>query len=350
MELNDRVISGEFFHREEGIHLFKLDLLTLGRLAHTRREEIHPTDRVTFVVDRNINYTNICSSKCRFCAFYREEGDREAYTLSYEEIGEKIEELLEVGGTQLLLQGGLHPGLGLDYYVNLFGWIKERYPVHLHALSPPEILHISRLSHLSIGEVIEELRGAGLDSIPGGGAEILVDRVREEISPHKIRAEEWLQVMEEAHELGLRTTATMMFGCGESIGERVEHVLKIRDLQDRTGGFTAFIPWPFQPSNTALGGEGTTGVEYLKTLAISRILLPNVENIQASWVTQGEKVGQLALFFGANDFGGTMLEENVVSSCGVSHEVPFERTLEVIRGGGFVPVQRDTFYREIEVF
>lgn len=350
MDLMDRVLSGEVLEREEGILLFGLDLLTLGRLARARRERIHPTDRVTFVVDRNSNYTNVCSSKCRFCAFYREERDRDAYVLSFEELGKKIEELLEVGGTQLLLQGGLHPELKLEYYLNLFRWIKERYPVHLHALSPPEINHISQLSQLSVREVIEKLIEAGLDSIPGGGAEILVDRVRQEISPHKIKTDVWLQVMEEAHKLGLRTTATMMFGCGESIEERVEHFLKIRELQERTGGFTAFIPWPFQPFNTALGGVGTTGVEYLKTLAMSRIMLTNVENIQASWVTQGEKVGQLALFFGANDFGGTMLEENVVSSCGVSHEVPFERTLKVIRDAGFVPVQRDTLYREVAVF
>lgn len=350
MELEEKILAGHVLGREEGLSLFALDLLTLGRLAHRLRRELHPVDRVTFVVDRNINYTNICSSRCLFCAFYRNEGDREAYLLSYDEIGEKIEELLEVRGTQLLLQGGLHPGLGLSYYVDLFQWIKESYPIHLHALSPPEILHISQVSQLCVKEVITELRKAGLDSIPGGGAEILVDRVRREISPNKISADSWLQVMEEAHNQGLRSTATMMFGCGESKEERVEHLLQIRELQDRTGGFTAFIPWPFQPYNTALGGRPTSGVEYLKTLAIARLMLSNVKNIQASWVTQGEKVGQLALFFGANDFGGTMLEENVVRSCGLSHEVPFERTLYVIREAGFTPVQRDTLYREVSSF
>lgn len=265
-------------------------------------------------------------------------------------MGEKIQELLDLGGTQLLLQGGLHPGLDLHYFEGLFQWIKENYPIHLHALSPPEIIHISKSSALTPKAVIKRLKEAGLDSIPGGGAEILVDSVRRRISPHKITADQWLNVMETAHYLGLTTTATMMFGCGETLAQRVKHLLRIRDLQAKTGGFTAFIPWPFQPQHTALGGRGTTGVEYLKTLAISRIMLPNVPNIQASWVTQGEKVGQLALFFGANDFGGTMLEENVVRSCGISHRVPFERTLHLIREAGFIPVKRDTLYGDICIY
>lgn len=350
MQLITKVLSGEVLDREEGLHLFQLDLLALGRLANRIRREIHPTEKVTFVVDRNINYTNICQSKCRFCAFYRDEGDREAYLLSKEEIGEKIEELLQLKGTQLLLQGGLHPGLGLPYFQDLFRWIKERYPIHLHALSPPEIIHLSNSSQRPIKGVIKALMEAGLDSIPGGGAEILVDGIRRLISPNKISTHQWLLVMEEAHHLGLCSTATMMFGCGERKGDRIEHLLRIRELQEKTGGFTAFIPWPFQPYNTALGGKATCGVEYLKTLAISRIILSNVKNIQASWVTQGEKVGQMALFFGANDFGGTMLEENVVRACGISHEVPFKRTLQIIKGAGFVPVQRDTLYREICTF
>lgn len=350
MQRKGRLFSSQPVSQEEGVSLFGLDLLTLGKWAQDIRNTLHPHQQVTFVVDRNINYTNICQSRCLFCAFYREEGHEEAYLLSREEIGEKIQELLQLGGTQLLLQGGLHPRLPLSYFLQLFQWMKENFPIHLHALSPPEIVHLAHSSGLELREVISRLQEAGLDSIPGGGAEILVDRVRSRISPYKITAWEWLTVMEVAHSLGLRTTATMMFGCGETLSERVAHLLQIRDLQDRTGGFTAFIPWPFQPQNTALGGRATTGVEYLKTLAVSRIMLPNIENIQASWVTQGEKVGQLALFFGANDFGGTMLEENVVRSCGVSHEVPFERTLQVIREAGFIPVKRDTLYGRLDTF
>ncbi len=336
---------------QEALELFDLDLLTLGKMAHGVRREIHPGNRVTFCIDRNINYTNVCISRCAFCAFWREEGHPEAYLLPKEELFRKIEETLELGGTSILIQGGLHPRLGIGYFEDLFSSIKARYPIHIHGLSPPEIWHIARNSDLSLEETIRRLRDAGLGSIPGGGAEILSPGVRQRLSPRKVSVEGWLEVMETAHRLGLRTTATMMFGHIEGPQDIVEHLVRIRDLQDRTGGFTAFIPWTFQPPNTELAHvEKATAVDYLKVLAVSRIFLDNVANIQASWVTQGAKIAQVALYFGANDFGSTMIEENVVAAAGATFRMSKEEIIRCIQDAGFQPAQRDTLYRVLREF
>ncbi len=369
---------------KEGINLLETsDLLTLGDMANRIREKLHPERKVTFVIDRNINYTNICINRCRFCAFYRDENDPEAYILSKDEIFRKIEETMALGGTQILLQGGLNPLLEIDYYVDLLSSIKKRFPIHIHAFSPPEIIYFASRSDLTVREVLRILKDSGLDSIPGGGAEILVDRVRKIISPNKIRSDEWLEVMEIAHSLGIPSSATMMFGSVEKKSEIVKHLIRLRELQEKTGGFTAFIPWTFQPWNTELyqqlnppippftkvsppypplekGGERgferkggeiklypATGVEYLKVLALSRIILDNFKNIQVSWVTQGPKMAQVALKFGANDFGSTMIEENVVSSAGTTYRMTKEEIIEIIRDAGYIPAQRNTLYEII---
>ena len=325
---------------------------------------MHPEGTVTFVVDRNINYTNVCINKCRFCAFYCDVDSPQAYLLSTEEIFRKIDETIALGGTQILLQGGLHPHLTMDYYLSLLKAIKACYPITIHGFSPPEISYLAAKHDLTIRETLKILKRAGLDSIPGGGAEILSDRVREILSPRKIKSATWLKVMEEAHRLGMRTTATMMFGSVEKPEDIIDHLDRIRELQDRTGGFTAFIPWSFQPGNTELiagvtAGRGTprftvhhpaSAVEYLKVLALSRIYLDNLRNIQASWVTQGLKLAQVALRFGANDFGSTMIEENVVASTGVSYRVSKDDILHAIRSAGFQPAQRDTCYNVVRKF
>jgi len=338
--------------RDEALRLLiNADLLELGALADTIRKRLHPDNLVTFVVDRNVNYTNICESKCRFCAFYRDLGATDAYLLAEEEIFAKIAELVAQGGTQLLMQGGLHPGLGIDWFERLFREIKERFPaVQNHSLSPAEITQIALISKLTIAETVARLKEAGLDSIPGGGAEILVDRVRQEISPKKIGWEGWADVMREAARLGMPTTATMMFGSLETPAEIVEHIFRVRELQAEGGSFTAFIPWTYQPGNTELGGRTATGVEYLKVLALSRIVLDNIPNIQASWVTQGAKMAQVALFFGANDLGGTMLEENVVAAAGCSFRMSMEEMVDLIRGAGLRPAQRTTLYGIVREF
>ena len=327
------------------------DLLQLGRAADTIRRRLHPDNRVTFVVDRNVNYTNVCESKCRFCAFYRDHESPDAFVLAEDEIYAKIQELVEVGGTQLLMQGGLHPGLGIDWFEKLFQEIKARFPrVQNHSLSPAEITQIAKVSKLAIPEALKRLKAAGLDSVPGGGAEILVDRVRQEISPKKIGWEGWAAVMHEAAHLGMPTTATMMFGSSESTEDIVEHIFRIRELQAAGGSFTAFIPWTYQPGNTELGGKTATGVEYLKVLALSRIVLDNIPNIQASWVTQGAKMAQVALFFGANDLGGTMLEENVVAAAGCRFRMNMDEMINLIHGAGFRAAQRTTLYRIVKEF
>ncbi|MFW6324685.1 MAG: cyclic dehypoxanthinyl futalosine synthase, partial [Desulfovibrionales bacterium] len=294
------------------------DPFLLGSRAHAYRTKLHPESWVTYIVDRNINYTNVCVSGCRFCAFYRPPGHQEGYILSTEELAGKVRETVELGGYQILLQGGMHPDLDLGFYVKLLSYLKEDFPsVAVHGFSPTEIVFLAKQNGSSLAEIIAELKKAGLDSIPGGGAEILVDRVRTKISPNKCTADEWLDVMREAHKQGMRTTATMMFGHVETFEERLEHLEKIRALQDETGGFTAFIPWTFQPGNTNLQCPEVSSVEYLKFLALSRLYLDNVPNIQASWVTQGAHIGQLALLWGANDLGSTMIEENVVAAAGV---------------------------------
>jgi cyclic dehypoxanthinyl futalosine synthase len=316
------------------------DLHQLGFLANTIRQTKNPENRVTYVIDRNINYTDICISACKFCAFFKSPEKKEGYLITFEELAEKIHETQALGGTQILLQGGLHPEQPLEYYEEMVSFIKAT-GIHVHGFSPPEICHFAGISGLSVKKVLERLIAAGLGSIPGGGAEILSDRVRQLTSPRKCTADEWLDVMEEAHNQGLRTTATMMFGHLETKEERLEHLRRLRQLQDRSHGFTAFIPWPFQPRNTVLAEvEKTTALEYLRMLALSRIYLDNFDNIQASWVTQGPKIAQLALFFGANDFGSTMIEENVVAAAGVSFRLSEQEIRRLVTDAGFIPAQR----------
>jgi cyclic dehypoxanthinyl futalosine synthase len=350
--LIDKVAAGVPLDRAGALRLLEeADLLQLGRLADAIRQRLHPERLVTFVVDRNVNYTNICESKCKFCAFYRDHGATDAYLLAEEEIFAKIGELVDQNGTQLLMQGGLHPDLGIDWFERLFRKIKARFPmVQNHSLSPAEVTQIAAISGLTIGETVRRLKSAGLDSIPGGGAEILVDRVRQEISPKKIGWEGWAAVMREAANAGMPTTATMMFGSRESTAEIVEHLFRVRELQAAGGSFTAFIPWTYQPGNTELGGSTASGVEYLKVLALARIVLDNIPNLQASWVTQGAKMAQVALFFGANDLGGTMLEENVVAAAGCSFRMSMAEMIALIRGAGFRPAQRTTLYRILQEF
>jgi cyclic dehypoxanthinyl futalosine synthase len=322
------------------------DLLELGSRAHEMRLQKAPGNLATFIVDRNINYTNVCVSGCAFCAFHCAPGSADAYVLPRETILTKIQETIELGGTAVMLQGGLHPELDVTYFEALFRAIKERFDITIHSLSPPEIAYIAAVSGLSVRETLMRLRAAGLDSLPGGGAEILVDRVREQVAPGKASRDVWLGVMREAHLLGIPGTATMMFGSVETLVERVAHLRAIRDLQDETGGFRAFIPWTFQPGHTKLEGltEKATGVDYLTTLAVSRLYLDNVANIQASWVTQGLEIGQVALRFGANDLGSTMIEENVVAATGLRVKVNRDDMVRAIRAAGFTPTQRRTDY------
>lgn len=361
--------------KKEALTLLKNpDLLELGQQADGIREKLHHGKTGTFIVDRNINYTNICINKCTFCAFWRDKEDKDSYILSEDELFKKVEETINFGGTQILIQGGLHPDFNIEYYISLLRSIKSRFDINVHGFSPPEICYIADKSDLTIKEALKILKGAGLDSIPGGGAEILSDRVREILSPRKIKSSSWLKVMEEAHRLGMRTTATMMFGSIEKPEDIIEHLDAIRNLQDRTGGFTAFIPWTFQPGNTELEKKrsafsvqcsatknaqrltpnaqrySATAVEYLRVLALSRIYLDNLKNIQVSWVTQGLKIAEVALRFGANDFGSTMIEENVVASAGVSYRVSKEDIIRAIKNAGFTPAQRDTYYNIIKRF
>jgi cyclic dehypoxanthinyl futalosine synthase len=318
----------------------------LGHLADGIRRRKHPDRTVTYIIDRNVNYTNVCVAKCNFCAFYRDVGSSEGYVLGREEIFRKIDETIEVGGVQLLLQGGHNPDLPLTWYEDLFRAIKSRYPeFKLHALSPPEVIHLSRLSQLSVPDVIDRLIAAGLDSIPGGGAEILVDRVRKLLHCYgKATADEWLDVMRHAHQRGLRTTATMMYGTVETVAERIEHMMRLREVQDETGGFTAFITWSFQPEHTELGGTEATGVDYLRTLALARIVLDNFDNLQASWVTQGGKVGQLSLAYGANDMGSVMIEENVVRAAGAAYCMDEIEIVRNVEDAGFIAKRRNMHY------
>ncbi len=341
----DTVENQQRITPEQALDLFvQADLMTLGSLANQIRLARHPEPRVTYVVDRNINYTNICLSKCRFCAFYREPGNPEGYVLSNEVLAKKIQETIDLGGTQILLQGGIHPDLDLNFYVNMLSFIRDNFDIHIHGFSPPEIFFLARKSKLSIVDTIKKLQDAGLASIPGGGAEILCDDIRGQISPGKCNAVQWLEVMETAHNRGMRSSATMMFGHLENLTHIIEHMDKIRTLQDKTHGFTAFIPWTFQPDNTNISVTKATSAEYLKVLALARIFLDNVDNIQASWVTQGEKIAQTALFFGANDMGSTMIEENVVASAGVNFMLPESELRRLIASAGFEPRQRDCYY------
>ncbi|KAF0208767.1 MAG: cyclic dehypoxanthinyl futalosine synthase [Actinomycetota bacterium] len=335
------------------------DILQLAAAANAMRDRLHPEREATFIVDRNVNYTNVCVSGCRFCAFYRAEDAPDAYVLAPEDLYAKVEETLALEGTAILLQGGLHPTLGIEWYESMLRELKSRYPIHVHGFGPPEMVHIAKISGISTREVLTLLRDAGLDSLPGGGAEILVDRVRSHVSPKKATSDQWLDVMREAHELDISTTATMMFGGTETLEERIEHLVRVREVQDAAVagghvGFRAFIPWSFQPGNTDLegeqGGVAASGWEYLRTLAVSRLFLDNVANIQASWVTQGPKIGQVALVFGANDMGSTMIEENVVAAAGTRFMLAREELIRLIGDAGFRPVQRDTLYREVRRF
>jgi cyclic dehypoxanthinyl futalosine synthase len=344
-----RAVSGERISSADALALFYADLPDLGGAADAVCRRLHPDNVRTYVIDRNINYTNVCVSGCKFCAFFREPGSPDAYVLANQQILDKIREAVDLGATQILLQGGLHPELGLDYFEDLFREIKSAFKVQVHSLSAPEIVHLSKLSSLPVSDVLSRLRAAGLDSLPGGGAEILTDRMRSRVSPGKCTAAEWTEVMRAAASIGMRATATMVFGMGEEFEDRVEHMQLVRDIQNQTGVFTAFIPWSFQPGNTALGGTAVGGHDYLRTLAISRLFLDNVANVQASWVTQGGAIAQLALRFGANDIGSTMIEENVVAATGVSHSMSESDLIELIRGAGFTAAQRDTLYRVLSV-
>jgi cyclic dehypoxanthinyl futalosine synthase len=348
----DKARAGDRLNRDEALALYtQAPTHVLGRLADAVRARMHPERVVTYIIDRNVNYTNVCVARCNFCAFYRAVGSAEGYVLGFDEIFRKIDETIAVGGGQMLLQGGHNPDLPLAWYEDLFRAVKSRYPdFRLHALSPPEVLHISRMSQLPVPIVIARLVAAGLDSIPGGGAEILVDRVRKLLHCYgKATADEWLDVMRHAHRAGLRTTATMMYGTVETLEERLEHMFRLRDLQDETGGFTAFITWSFQPDHTELGREHgvtveATGIDYLRTLATARLVLDNFANLQSSWVTQGGKVGQLSLLFGANDMGSVMIEENVVPAARPANSIDELEIVRNVEDAGFVAKRRNMHY------
>ena len=352
----DKVLDGERIRAEDAKELYGLPLNQLGQLADHRRQrakseafQCRGSEIVTYIVDRNINYTNVCNVYCKFCAFYRTERDADHYVLSHEEIDRKIDELVSIGGIQILMQGGHHPKLGIDYYLDLLNHIREKYPqVNIHAFSPPEFNHFAEVFRMPLREVILRFKEAGLGSIPGGGGEILVDRVRNRIAPLKCNTEQWLEVMRTAHDLGLNSSATMMFGHVEAVEDRIEHLERLRQLQDQTGGFTAFICWTFQPGNVALKATPVGSTEYLRTQALSRIYLDNFENVQSSWVTQGPKIGQIALRYGANDFGSVMMEENVVSSTGTSFRITREEIEQLIAEAGFEPRTRNNWYELVD--
>ena len=348
----NRVLDGARISQEDARALYRLPLQELGALADYRRQAAKDDaydgrgrEIVTYIVDRNVNYTNVCNVYCKFCAFYRTEKDADHYVLSLEQIDQKLDELAAEGGVQVLLQGGHHPKLGIDFYLDMLSHIRGKYPqINIHGFSPPEFNHFSQVFGMPLREVIERFKQAGLGSIPGGGGEILVDRVRDRIAPLKCKTDQWLEVMRIGHELSLRSSATMMFGHVESIDDRIEHLQRLRDTQDETGGFTAFICWTFQPENTRLKAETVTSAEYLRMQALSRIFLDNFDNVQSSWVTQGPKIGQIALKFGANDFGSVMMEENVVSSAGTTFRLNAQDIERLVREAGYEPHRRSTWY------
>jgi cyclic dehypoxanthinyl futalosine synthase len=347
----EKAVAGERLNQAEGVALIEShDLVALGRAADAVTRRLHPEPYRTYNIDRNINYTNACTAVCDFCAFYRPPKHDEVYVLPREVLLKKIEETVAVGGDQILMQGGLHPTLELEWYEDLLRDIKRHFPqVNVHGFSPPEIHHFTKISKRPLREVLSRLKEAGLGSLPGGGGEILVDRVRGEITRGKVMTDDWLNVCRVWHEVGGRSSATMMFGHIETLAERIEHFERVRQLQDETGGITAFISWTFQPDHTAMSHIPPAGAfEYLKTQAVSRLYLDNIPNIQSSWVTQGEKIGQIALFFGANDMGSLMLEENVVSSAGTVHHLSLETIRRCIREAGYIPRQRNVFYEYID--
>ncbi|MAG35943.1 MAG: dehypoxanthine futalosine cyclase [Dehalococcoidia bacterium] len=348
------VAEGTRLSGSDALYLFEYgDLERVGAAADAARRRKHPDNRATFIIDRNINYTNVCVARCSFCAFYRLPRHAEGYRRSKEEIFRRIEEALDMGATQIMFQGGHDPELKIDYYEDLLSSVKQRYPVTLHSLGPPEVLHIARVSHLTVPVVLRRLRRAGLDSLPGAGAEILVQRVRQEVSPFKSGAEEWLEVMEEAHRQHIRTTATMTFGMVETYAERVEHFQRIRDVQDKADprqGFRAFIPFIYQPGNTELGGRATSIADYLRTLAISRLFLDNFYSLQGSWLTTGTAAARSSLEYGADDLGSIMLEENVVRATGLDHGMTDHAMVQLIRECRRIPALRDTHYRIIATY
>lgn len=347
----DDVVAGKRLEQNDALKLMQSnELAAIGRAANEVTMRLHPESYRTYNVDRNINYTNICTAVCDFCAFYRTPKSGEGYVLTTEELHEKIAETVELGGNQILLQGGLHPHFKLDWYEEMLRGFKANFPqINVHGFSPPELHHFAKVNKLSIEEVLSRLKDAGLGSIPGGGAEILVDRVRTAITRGKVLSDDWLNVMRVWHKLGGRSTVTMMFGHAETLAERIEHLERVRQLQDETGGFTAFICWTFQPENTEMSQYPAAGsFEYLKTQAISRLYLDNIANIQSSWVTQGLKVGQLALLFGANDMGSLMIEENVVAEAGTVHFLTLDQIRAAIEELGFEARQRDVFYQLVE--
>jgi cyclic dehypoxanthinyl futalosine synthase len=357
----DKVLAGERVSVDEARELYALPLMELGELANFRRKLAkadsygkHGNDIVTYIVDRNINYTNVCNVYCKFCAFYRTEKDDDHYVLTTEQFDQKLDELTAIGGVQILLQGGHNPKLGLDWYLTMLRHIREKYPhINVHGFSPPEFQHFAHTFGMPLREVLKEFAAAGLGSIPGGGGEILVDAVRDRIAPLKCKSDAWLEVMRIAHELGLKSSCTMMFGHVETLDDRIEHLRRLRELQDETGGFTAFICWTFQDiknertagGHTKLRAEPVGSSEYLRMQALGRIFLDNIENVQSSWVTQGPRIGQIALSYGANDFGSVMMEENVVSSAGTTFRLNSEMIERLIREAGYEPRRRDNWYR-----
>ena len=355
-DLERKIREGGRISSAEARQVYGWPLALVGELANERRNRAKRADYdgrgeevVTYIVDRNINYTNVCDVYCKFCAFYRTESDADHYVLRQEQIDHKIDELVAVGGNQILLQGGHHPKLGLAWYLDLLRHLRSKYPqVNIHGFSPPEFNHFAEVFRLPLEEVIRRFQEAGLGSIPGGGAEILVDRVRQRIAPRKCDTDSWLRVMEIGHRLGLRSSATMMFGHVEAVEDRIEHLDRLRQLQDRTGGFTAFICWTFQPEHAVLKAEKTGSHEYLRMQALARIFLDNIPNVQSSWVTQGPAMGQVALKFGANDFGSLMMEENVVSSAGTSFRLSLEEMRRLIREAGYEPRQRNNGYQLLD--
>ena len=354
--LIDKVLAGERITPEDARGLYHLPLVELGELANRRRNRAKHADYdgrgeeiVTYIIDRNINYTNVCNVYCKFCAFYRTEKEDDHYVLTPEQIDQKLDELTAIGGIQILLQGGHHPKLGIEWYLAMLAHIREKYPhINIHGFSPPEFNHFAEVFRMPLREVIVKFKEAGLGSIPGGGGEILVDAVRNRIAPLKCNSDQWLKVMEIAHELGLKSSATMMFGHVETLDDRLAHLERLRTQQDATGGFTAFICWTFQPEHTKLRAEPVGSGEYLRMQALSRIYLDNIPNLQSSWVTQGPKIGQIALKYGANDFGSVMMEENVVSSAGTSFRLAREQIEELIGDAGYEPRRRDNWYRLVE--
>ena len=354
--LADKVLSGERITPADALALYHAPLEELGALANARRKQIkaaayggHGNEIVTYIVDRNINYTNICDVHCKFCAFYRTEKHKEGYVITREELDQKLQELADIGGVQVLLQGGHHPSLKIDWYLGMLSHMRERFPqIAIHGFSPPEFQPFARTFGMPLREVLVKFKAAGLASIPGGGGEILVDRVRTQIAPRKCNTDQWLEVMDVAHGLGLTSRATMMFGHVETIEDRIEHLRRLREQQERSGGFTAFICWTFQPENTVLKAQTVGAMEYLRTLAIARIFLDNFDNLQSSWVTQGPQIGQISLEYGANDFGSVMMEENVVSSAGAHYKLQKEEIQTLIREAGYEPRLRDTRYRLLD--